>query len=91
VFVTAADDVRGITSAADLARRLTLVEETGGFRKGPFTIIEFDNPCRTTVVPTMRSEAGWIPGGQTAGGAREWLIPNYRIDELGNVVMREVQ
>lgn len=38
VFVTAAEDTQSITTSGGLARRLTLVDESGAFAKGPFSV-----------------------------------------------------
>jgi Novel toxin 10 len=33
--------------------------------------------------PFNRSMTGFIEGGHTARGAKEFVIPNYRLDQLG--------
>ena len=44
VFVTAAADIRRIRTARGLAKKLTLLDETGRLRQEPFAVIEFDTP-----------------------------------------------
>ncbi len=91
VFVTAAENVRGITNATDLAERLTLVDHAGELRRGPFAVIEFDTPVSGLSSPVGRSNHGFAGRGLTTGGAREFSIPNFRFDELKNVAIRIVR
>ena len=70
VFVTAADDIRGL-SAKQIAERLTIPESPSGFR-----VIEFPTPKSGIASPVNRADPGFIGGGRTAGGAREFVIPN---------------
>ena len=57
----------------------------------PFSlsVIEFDTPVGLAS-PIGRTNAGFIGGGVTKGGAREFVVPNFSIDELINVTMRIV-
>ncbi|MSQ91403.1 MAG: hypothetical protein EXR87_00500 [Gammaproteobacteria bacterium] len=69
VFVVAADDIAGL-NAAQLAQRLTI---------GPsdvFTVIRFSAPASGVASPVFRSSLGFLEGGFTRGGAREFAVPN---------------
>jgi hypothetical protein len=90
-FVTAVDDLAGITDSTALARRLTLVDEFGNLRTGPFGIIEFEvQGVNGISSPVFRSNPGFIGGGRTLGGAREFDIPNLQSSELRGVSVRIV-
>ena len=69
VFVTAADDIVGL-NATQLAQRLTIAPSNR------FTVIEFPTPVEGLASPVFRPNAGFIGGGRTAGGAREFVVPN---------------
>jgi Novel toxin 10 len=73
VFVTTADDIAGL-SAKEVAERLTIPESPSGFR-----VIEFPSPSEGLASPILRDNPGFVGGGQTAGGAREWVVPNSPI------------
>jgi RHS repeat-associated protein len=73
VFVTAADDIRGL-NAKQIAERLTIPESPTGFR-----VIEFPTPKSGIASPVNRTDPGFIGGGRTAGAAREFVIPNGAI------------
>lgn len=73
VFVTAADDIAGM-SAAQIAERLTIPQSPTGFR-----VIEFPTPQSGVASPVFRTDPGFVGGGRTAGGAREFVIPNQPI------------
>ncbi|MDR6990217.1 polymorphic toxin type 10 domain-containing protein [Luteimonas sp. 3794] len=73
VFVTAADDIAGM-NAAQIAGRLTIPQSNSGFR-----VIEFASPGPGVASPVFRSNPGFVGGGRTAGGAREFVVPNQRI------------
>jgi hypothetical protein len=88
VFVTAADDLKGATNSTEIAKKLTMVDDAGGYIEGPFEVIEFDMPTNGIASPVNRSNPGFIGGGQTAGGAREFSIPNTTIDKLKNVIKK---
>lgn len=64
MFVVAAEDIAGSSNAEDLARRLTLVDETGALRLDQFAIIEFDTPAGIAS-PYNRSAPGLMLGGST--------------------------
>jgi len=85
VFVTAAEDISNIVNSQHLANRLTLVDDLGTLRRGPFTVIEFDTPSFGIASPVNREIPGFIGGGLTQGGAREFTLPNLKIDELQNI------
>ena len=73
VFVTAADDIAGMSSA-QIAKRLAIPESPTGFR-----VIEFPTPGQGVATPVFRTDPGFIQGGRTLGGAREFVIPNQPI------------
>jgi hypothetical protein len=91
VFVAAADDIAGISSSGALAERLTLVDEFGNLIEGPFAILEFDTPVVGVASPIFRSNPGFVGGGLTAGGAREFVIPNLKLSELTNLAVKVIQ
>ncbi len=69
VFVVAADDIAGM-NAAQLWQRLTVgASDT-------FTVIRFPTPASGIASPVFRNNAGFLQGGLTRGGAREFVIPN---------------
>ena len=72
VFVTAADDIAGL-NAAQLSKRLTIDPSD------TFTIIKFPTPSSGLATPINRLDKGFIGGGRTAGGAREFVLPNQPI------------
>ena len=73
VFVTAAGDIRGL-NAQQISKRLTIPQSPTGFR-----VIEFPTPGSGVASPVFRSDPGFIGGGRTLGGAREFVIPNGTI------------
>ena len=72
VFVTAADDIAGL-SAKQLSKRLTIDPSD------TFTVIKFPTPSSGIASPVNRLDKGFIGGGRTAGGAREFVIPNQKV------------
>lgn len=72
VFVTAAKDIQGL-GAAEISKKLTIPPSTSGFQ-----IYEFATP-QGIASPINRSNPGFVGGGRTAGGAREFVIPNQDI------------
>jgi hypothetical protein len=72
-FVTASGDIVGMNSA-QIAKRLSIPESPTGFR-----VIEFPTPGQGVATPVFRTTPGFIQGGRTLGGAREFVIPNQRI------------
>jgi RHS repeat-associated protein len=83
VFVTAAEDIAGL-NAAQIAERLTIPQSETGFK-----VFEFTTPSEGLATPVFRTDPGFIQGGSTAGGAREFIIPNGPIPP--NATMRIVQ
>lgn len=69
VFVTAADDIAGMNSS-QIANRLTIDPSSTGFR-----VLEFPTP-QGVASPVFRTNQGFVGGGRTAGGAREFVVPN---------------
>lgn len=69
VFVTAAEDIAGC-NAAQLAERLAIPQNS------TFTVIEFATPPQGLASPILRSDPLFVGGGLTAGGAREFVLPN---------------
>ena len=69
VFVTAYEDIAGL-SAAELAEALTIAPAES------FVVVSFPTPASGVSTPIGRSNPGFIGGGTTAGGAREFTIPN---------------
>jgi hypothetical protein len=69
VFVTAADDIAGF-GPSKIAERLTIPNNSS------FTIIEFPTPAGNLASPVFRTDPGFVGRGFTAGGAREFVIPN---------------
>ncbi len=69
VFVTAADDIAGM-SAKEISERLTIDPSDA------FTVIEFPTPASGLASPVGRTNPGFVGGGKTAGGAREFVLPN---------------
>ena len=70
VFVTAADDIAGM-NASQIADRLAIPESPGGFK-----VIEFPTPESGLASPVLRNDPMFNGKGLTAGGAREFAIPN---------------
>ena len=82
VFVTAAEDIGGM-NAGQISTRLTIPpSET-------FTVIEFPTPSAGIATPINRANTGFVGFGRTAGGAREFVLPNGPIP--ANATIRIVQ
>lgn len=90
VFVTAAEDIEGISTSQGLAERLTLLDDAWKLREGPFAVTTFDTPAEGLGVPVFRTKPGFVRGGFTQGGAREFDLDNLLYKELGNVEQRIV-
>ena len=72
VFVTAADDIAGM-NASQISRRLAIdASDT-------FTVIKFPAPAQGIASPINRLYPQFIGRGRTAGGAREFVIPNQPV------------
>jgi hypothetical protein len=70
VFVADASQLQGL-NAQQIATKLAIPESPTGFQ-----IIQFQTPSSGLATPVFRSNPGFIQGGQTAGGASEFVIPN---------------
>jgi hypothetical protein len=57
-------------NAKQIAQRLTINEAES------FTVIRFRTPQSGMASPVNRLDPGFVAGGRTAGGAREFVIPN---------------
>lgn len=90
VFVTAADDIKDISKSEDLAKKLTLENADGSPVQGPFRVIEFDTPKSGVASPVNRTDPGFVGNGQTAGKAREFVIPNKKLEEVTNKTERTI-
>ena len=84
-FVTAFDDVKGISDPKDLAKKLGLFQDKAGTKlvdTSNYTVLKFkfkksiEQSLRTPIELMEKRDFGFITGGQTSGGAREWLIDN---------------
>ena len=91
VFVTAAEDVAGLTTRKALQERLSLfsdrgatVPNTSGNAVVRFTI---PNPGKARLRSPVQTRPargfGFVHGGRTRGGAREFLVNNGTAGELG--------
>ncbi len=80
VFVTAVEDIAGL-SAAQTARRLAIPESEA------FTVIRFPAAETGVASPILRTDARFIGGGRTAGGAREFVVPNGPIPPNATTVI----
>lgn len=83
VFVTGADDIAGM-SAKQIAKRLSLYDDAGNLRSGPFSVFEFDTPIGIAS-PIRRTNPGFVGRGRTAGGASEYVVPNSQLRGLRNL------
>jgi hypothetical protein len=66
------------------------VDSSGNLIPGPRAVIEFDTVSEGLASPVLRDAPGFVGGGRTAGGAREFILPNLSIDGLENVSIRIV-
>jgi hypothetical protein len=89
-WVTAADDLAGISTSEGLASRLTLVDSSGNLIPGARAVIEFDTVTEGLASPVLRDAPGFVGGGFTAGGASEFVMPNLPLSQLLNVTVRIV-
>lgn len=69
MFVTASDDIAGL-GAKELAEKLTINQAES------FTVVRFQTPSSGIASPINRLDPGFVGGGRTLGGAREFVIPN---------------
>lgn len=71
-FVTASADIKGM-NVTQIANSLTIPESSTGFK-----VITFKTPYGIAT-PINRDIPGFVSGGRTAGGAREFVVPNQPI------------
>ncbi len=104
-FITALDEVKDIKGHKNVASKLSLFEDRHGTKLkniDDHVILEFDfkdnradsirSPIQYYKKEKKVRKYGWVPGGRTKGGAREWLIDadanmkgyltNYKIREI---------
>jgi len=79
VFVTDAAELEGL-SAQQIATKLGIPESPTGFQ-----VIEFPTPSEGLASPILRSNPGFVGGGQTSGGAVEYVIPNGPIPPTATI------
>ena len=60
-------------NATQIAQKLTIPESSTGFK-----VITFETP-QGIASPINRTTSGFIGGGRTVGGAREFVVPNQPI------------
>ncbi len=85
-FVTALDDVANISNPSDYAKKLSLYSDKAGSNlvdTSDYVVLKFkfkpeiEKSLRTPFETANNARNyGFVPGGTTAGGAREWLIDN---------------
>jgi hypothetical protein len=103
VFVAAAEDIAKLDSRQAVARKLALYSDTEGKVLRTFgndVVVEFkftaaDNPLLSNAIGKPNSWGlGWIPGGRTAGGAREWLLDSSAVSngliDKASIVIRDL-
>ncbi len=74
-WITASDDLAGINTVEGVANRLTLIDDAGNLRLHGDAVVQFSIDDMTGIAsPYNRTNAGFINGGRTGGGAREWLV-----------------
>ncbi len=72
VFVTAADDIAGM-NVSQISEALTIPSSNS------FSVIEFPSAGQAVASPVNRTNPGFVGKGKTAGGAREFVVPNQKI------------
>jgi len=77
VFITAAEDLARYRSQSSVERRL-------GLPPGQRAIVTFNYDIGVGGIasPIWRDYPEFVGGGLTRGGAREWVIPNWSLNEL---------
>ncbi len=78
VFVTASSDIKGL-NATQIAQKLTIRESPTGY-----SVITFETP-QGIATPINRNIPGFVGGGRTAGGAREFVVPNQPIPKNAKI------
>jgi RHS repeat-associated protein len=89
-WVTAAEDLKGVRTSHGLASRLSLISNNGRFIEEQRVVLEFDAPAETLASPVARDNPGFVGRGFTGGRAREFVMPNVKIDDLPNMTSRIV-
>jgi hypothetical protein len=74
VFVTAAEDIRGL-NPKEISERLAVPYSK------TYTIIEWNKPATGMATPINRLNPNFVGGGLTKGGAREYVIPNQLLPQ----------
>jgi hypothetical protein len=69
VFVTAAEDIEGL-SASEIPGRLGIPASD------TYTVVRFPTPEEGLASPVFRTDPGFVGRGLTSGGAREFVIQN---------------
>ena len=82
VFVTAASDISGL-NAAQISNKLTIPQTSSGFK-----VIEFSTPETGLASPINRTNPGFVGRGRTAGGAREFTVPNQKVPS--NAIIKKI-
>ncbi len=102
VFVTAAEDLRGLDSGNAIAKRLTLYEpgttklkSLDGYVIAEFKFTPANDPLLSSPIGKAGSwGTGWVPGGRTLGQAREWIVNSKAVEEglidVGSIKIREI-
>ena len=84
-FITAYDDIKNVTGYEGVAKKLALFDDVAATNLRSLSendvIVRFkfkagvERSLRTPIeTPRNLRKYGFLPGGRTAGGAREWLI-----------------
>jgi hypothetical protein len=66
------------------------VDSAGNTIPGPRAVITFDTVTEGLASPVARDAPGFVGGGFTAGGVREFVLPNLSVSSLSNVSVRIV-
>lgn len=75
-WLTAADDMSGITTTQGAAEKLILIDSNGALRTNGDAILSFELGATNGIAsPVNRINSGFVQGGLTGGGAREWILP----------------
>jgi hypothetical protein len=104
-FITAADDLSDLKDPESFSKKLSLFSDSEGTNlvqlDSNYVVVEFKfndsfyNGIRSPVETHPSRAKGFIPGGQTAGGAREWLIDSDAAMKghinLDSILIKELQ
>ncbi len=101
-WITAADDLKGY-GRSQIAERLSLFKDAKGTiakNVDDYVVVEFKlkNSKRISSPIDLSGDSrkyGWIPGGKTTGGAREWIIDPDALKkgmiDRSSIVIRELE